>query len=68
MKEIFDYQGIDRDEFQEAVENIGTNRFMALSMLATAEMIEERAEELMKEAEEAREEAKEMLKEEVDHS
>jgi len=68
MKEIFEYEGVDREDFEEIVEVLGEDNFMAINLLTSAEMIEEKAEELLEEAEEAREKAKELLKEEVDAS
>jgi len=68
MKEIFDYEGVNREELQEAMEIVGEEKFTAIFMLATSEMIEEHADELLEQAEEAREKAKELLKEEVEEA
>jgi len=67
MKEIFEYEGADREDFEEAIETLGEEKFMALSLLSSAKVIEETANDLLDEAEEAKKRAKEMLKEEVDY-
>jgi len=68
MKEIFEYEGVDREDFGEVIETLGEDKFMAINLLTSAEMIEEHGEDLLDEAEEAREKAKELLEEEVDDS
>jgi len=66
MKEIFEYEGVDREDFEEALKMFGEDKFMAINLLTTAEMIEEHGDDLLEKAEEAREKAKELLEEEVD--
>jgi len=68
MKEIFEYDGVDEQDFDGAIETLGEDKFLAITLLTTAEMVEEHGDDLLDKAEEAREEAKEMLKEEVNHS
>jgi ElaB/YqjD/DUF883 family membrane-anchored ribosome-binding protein len=64
MKEFFEYDGVDREDFEEALEIVGEEKFMAICMLTTSEMLEEHGEDLLEQAEEAKARAKQILKEE----
>jgi len=66
MKEIFEYEGVNREDFEEIVEVLGEDKFMAINLLTSAEIIEEYGEDLLEQAEEAKEKAKKLLEEEVD--
>jgi len=68
MKEFFDYEGVDREDFEETLETFGEDKFMAINLLTSAEIIEEHGEDLIEQAEDAREKAKDLLEEEVDQS
>jgi len=68
MKEIFEYDGVDEQDFDEAIETLGEDKFLAITLLTTAEMVEEHGDDLLDKAEEAREKAKELLEEEADES
>jgi len=41
MKEIFEYDGVDEQDFDEAIETLGEDKFLAITLLTTAEMVEE---------------------------
>jgi len=66
VKEITEYEGVDREDFEEIVEVLGEDKFMAINLLTSAEIIEEYGEDLLEQAEEAKEKAKKLLEEEVD--
>lgn len=68
MKEIFDVEGLDMEDFEEALETFGEDKFMAINLLTTAEVIEEHGEDMLEQAEEAKEKAKELLEEEVEEA